>query len=259
MNNYEIALQTFAGIVKATETPMQSFDRKNYHGAFLKIYEQMVPGFDALQALYTSVKEPDTLLDNMAGAVVEAAQQELEACKKRSQKEIRMMNLNMQLAVFINPAILYYKGDFSKALTERIGVKWKEAFPKTNVQIADIDTIEKGFRRKFCYITTAVCRTFGKPDDCYELNAFRRYRDDYLMNIPGGEEMIHRYYDIAPTIVKHIDATGYADEIYRNIWEEDLRVCLSEIENGEFEQCADHYRQMVERMYDRYFFVSDAV
>lgn len=259
MNNYEIALQTFAGIVKATETPMQSFDRKNYHGAFMKIYEQMVPGFDALQALYTSVKEPDTLLDNMAGAVVEAAQQELEACKKRSQKEIRMMNLNMQLAVFINPAILYYKGDFSKALTERIGVKWKEAFPKTNVQIADIDTIEKGFRRKFCYITTAVCRTFGKPDDCYELNAFRRYRDEYLMNIPGGEEMIHRYYDIAPTIVKHIDATGYADEIYRNIWEEDLRVCLSEIENGELEQCADHYRQMVERMYDRYFFVSDAV
>ena len=65
------------------------------------------------------------------------------------------------------------------ALHEVIGA-WKEAFPKSALQATSFEEIEQGFRKKFCYITSAVCETFGKPDDCYELTLLRNYRDTSL-------------------------------------------------------------------------------
>ena len=32
-----------------------------------------------------------------------------------------------------------------------------------------------------CFVTTAVCDSFGKSDDCYELTAFRAFRDNWLV------------------------------------------------------------------------------
>lgn len=38
-----------------------------------------------------------------------------------------------------------------------------------------------------CYITTATCEEYGKPDDCYELTTFRNFRDNWLKNNPMGK------------------------------------------------------------------------
>lgn len=44
-----------------------------------------------------------------------------------------------------------------------------------------------------CYITTAVCEFYGKPDDCYELTEFRKFRDEWLALQPDGELLIKNY------------------------------------------------------------------
>ncbi len=52
-----------------------------------------------------------------------------------------------------------------------------------------------------CFITTACCETLGLDDDCFELAALRRYRDQVLAKRPGGEADIARYYELAPLIL----------------------------------------------------------
>ena len=46
--------------------------------------------------------------------------------------------------------------------------------------------------KKGCFITSAVCESFGKPDDCYELTMFRSFRDNYLAKEQDGEIRILR-------------------------------------------------------------------
>ena len=67
---------------------------------------------------------------------------------------------------------------------------------------SDAASIENGLKRSFCYITTAVCKSLNKPDDCYELNLLREYRDQYLDGDKGWRDSCKEYYNIAPTIVK---------------------------------------------------------
>ena len=117
-----------------------------------------------------------------------------------------MMDMNLTMAVFVLPMILEFHGNSSVPLSEKVLAAWKQEFPKSTLQAAEYSYIEAGFHKKFCYITTAVCETFGKPDDCYELRLLRTYRDGYLAGTPGGEEMIRKYYDVAPSIVKHIQS-----------------------------------------------------
>ncbi len=99
-----------------------------------------------------------------------------------------------------------------------------------------------------CYITTAVCESLHKPDDCYELMSFRQFRDGWLTRQPGGERLIGEYYAIAPAIVQSIDAHDDAKAIYLSIWSEYLAPCLGMIEKGRFQECQETYQQMVYRL-----------
>jgi hypothetical protein len=55
-----------------------------------------------------------------------------------------------------------------------------------------------------CFITTACCETLGLDNDCFELAALRRYRDQVLAKRPGGLADIARYYELAPLILARI-------------------------------------------------------
>lgn len=98
---------------------------------------------------------------------------------------------------------------------------------------------------RWCFITTAVCKSFNKPDDCYELTAFRAFRDNYLRSRAGGAELIRRYYEIAPEIVRRIDSSTDPARIYRGIWDTYLAPCLAAIESGDNEACLAKYQEMV--------------
>lgn len=55
-----------------------------------------------------------------------------------------------------------------------------------------------------CFLTTACCEVLGLTDDCFELQALRRYRDQVLASMPGGSEAIAVYYRVAPSILERL-------------------------------------------------------
>ena len=98
-----------------------------------------------------------------------------------------------------------------------------------------------------CFITTAVCKTFGKPDDCPELTAFRVFRDTYMANKKDLNQEVQKYYEIAPAICAAIDAKGdeLAKQEYARIWDKYLSKAFKALKNNELKKTYDIYKEMV--------------
>ena len=103
-----------------------------------------------------------------------------------------------------------------------------------------------------CFVTTAVCESLGKPDDCEELTAFRKFRDGWLTAQPDGKNLIAEYYAVAPKIVDRINRLADAAQIYENIREKYLEPCLNFIKHGENLSCKKLYIKMVHDLKSRY-------
>lgn len=97
----------------------------------------------------------------------------------------------------------------------------------------------------WCFITTAACEYFGKPDDCYELTTLRQFRDGWLAFQPDGEAIIREYYQIAPPIVEALNISNQRDAIYTDIWQDYILPCVQMIEQGSYEACRALYEKMV--------------
>lgn len=102
-----------------------------------------------------------------------------------------------------------------------------------------------GSTGSYCFITTAVCEKLGKPDDCFELTTLRKYRDTWLINSDGGEELIKEYYRIAPLIVSKIKISDKYEELCQHLLETYINPCLDLIANSKNEECRDKYIEMV--------------
>lgn len=70
-----------------------------------------------------------------------------------------------------------------------------------------------------CFITTACIETKGLPDDCQELRVLRSFRDEYVRNLPNGNQVIQEYYEVAPQIVAAINRAASSKRIYLNLYE----------------------------------------
>lgn len=99
---------------------------------------------------------------------------------------------------------------------------------------------------------TAVCDSFGKADDCYELTAFRNFRDKWLALQEDGKNLIAEYYDVAPKIVEKINSLSNSAEIYKNIWQDYLSKCLKSIEVGDNLNCKKIYVEMVNTLKEKF-------
>ena len=252
MTDYQIAISGLETIFLDTDVLIQSFKKAAYPPAFQKFYLKQVPVFDAIENLYSTVVDKDTMLENMAEAVASHAQDLLDKEGRRNRETLRI-NISLVMAGFIFPSILKYGGSSSQPLIEAIQKKWKEHFPKMNISAAPFDDIEAGFHRKWCYITTAACQYRGMEDDCEELNLLRDYRDTYMAGLREGDRVILDYYDIAPSIVKHINMRPDADLIYDGIWEKYIGPCILLIREGKMEECMNLYTKMVLDLKDQYF------
>jgi len=253
MNFYTVAFTGMPSLLLEAKASIKEFQRDVYPKAFKRYYENHLVILEALENGYNSAVDKETYINNMATELVDSATKKIDAESKRGQKETLLLDFNLSLAIYVYPAILEFNGAVTPAFKESLIQKWKECFPKTSVQAADFETINKGFKRKFCYITTAVCETFGKEDSCYELTLLREYRDDYLEKQPQGAEIINEYYDLAPSIVKHINQREESEQIYAGIWQEYLEPCIQMIEQGEKKACKGLYVKMVRDLQKQYF------
>ena len=185
--------------------------------------------------------------------IAEKVAEELRALAKERFRQNRLMDYNMVLVTYYFPAALDLMPQSGTQFVDHMILAWKEQFPQTDLKPATFEEINAGFRQRYCYITTAVCKSLGKTDECYELNLLRNYRDDYLSRQKNGKELIRRYYDIAPTIVKRINRREDCAVIYQDIWQTYLKPCIAYIEHGKKKECMDLYTNMVYDLQEKYF------
>lgn len=152
------------------------------------------------------------------------------------------------IAALLIPAVLERGGTAAGLLADRFLEKWNARFPKHPLGKAAYSDIEGGFRKKLCFVTTAVCRELGKGDSCAELQELRRFRDGWLSASPRGPEKIGEYYLFAPLIVRAVEASADAGREYRRIWREHLLPCLSLLRGGDPAACLLRYGAMMEEL-----------
>ena len=105
-----------------------------------------------------------------------------------------------------------------------------------------------------CFITSAVCKTFGKPDDCRELMSFRAFRDTFMKKDDVLKNEVSNYYEIAPKICAAIDAKGeVAAKIeYEWIWNTYLSDAYDALNNNESKKAYEIYKSMVLKLQEIY-------
>jgi len=104
-----------------------------------------------------------------------------------------------------------------------------------------------------CFITSAVCRTLGKTDNCSELMLFRHFRDTYMCDSIEKITEIKEYYNIAPKICKNIETMeNDGNIIYQKIWNNYLKKALIAINNYELDKAYRIYKKMVLDLKDTY-------
>ncbi len=70
-----------------------------------------------------------------------------------------------------------------------------------------------------CLLATACLEAKALPNNCPQLSAMRAFRDEYVRNLPDGEQIISEYYTIAPQIIEGIEQSENPKEVYAVLYE----------------------------------------
>ena len=235
----------------------KGFNKNTYEEAFKDLFDRQR---EPLKLILLAIREfreeeREEFLKELADVVPNYVNGKLSKVEGKRKRENAVIDYNLAFVSFFIPLILYSRDKEMEELADYTVESWNRLIAVTmKVGKATFEEINGGFRRRLCYVTTAVCRSLEKPDECYELRTLREYRDNYLSMSPGGRDTIREYYNIAPTIVKRIDKLRDSDRVYREIWENYLSPCISLIEEGKMEACRKVYTKMVRDLEEEYLF-----
>lgn len=243
-------------LIAVFEETMNCKFRKKHYASDM---EEMLEKHSAfLQETIEQCEKSEEMRDFVVSCIPEYALSRLREISSKRKRELAAFDYNLNMVAYFLPLLGEMESEIKEEFIRDITETWNKQIPDAKIAFSSYENIKKGFRRSvFCYITTAVCRSLGRPDDCYELNTLRDYRDSYLLSTDEGREIVQEYYNIAPTIVKRIDKKAEADEIYENIWKTYLSPCITMIENGENEKCRDLYSSMVRKLEARHLYLQE--
>ncbi len=244
--NMNYALENIGSVLAKNRFLMDDFKRKKYSAAFETYMEKSRPVFEAIErACVAREEEREKTLEEVVERFLADEEKEMKGMGKGKRNNYLDLS-KLILALYTVPMILEYKLDISDAFADLLIVRWGETYPQFVFKKGTYEELVDGFvNKKYCYITTAVCETQNKPDECYELMMFRGFRDRFLSKESDGEALINQYYEVAPRILKAIDMKADRDVIYEGIWETHLKSCLKHIERGENDLCKAKYVHMV--------------
>lgn len=247
-------LEKLKTLYDTAEEQMPFFKRNVYEQAFMKYYNLNLPIFDEMNSELEGkdIDFVDSYIAEFSDLFVSIFKAEYDAIEKKGKKGTYVSNHNTPLVVFVFPAILNYSAKWCKPCVEKLVEKWNGTFTEYKIGYGTFENIKAGFKYKLCYITTAVCESLNKDDDCRELNLLRNYRDNILANEEGGQELINEYYDIAPTIVKRIDRSENPEQVYSRLYDDFIIKCINNIENYEYDKCREIYTEMVTDLKKKY-------
>lgn len=235
---------------------INSFKRKKYSGVFEESYEEFKNVFTAVAELLSDVPEDEktSTIEELAAVIPDHAYTKLQSEPKMKRSRLEV-DYNMNMAVYIVPMFTYSHDTDCEKIAERMVALWNEK-PVTSLTLgqASYETIAGGFRKGFCFITSAVCDSMNKPDDCYELTTLRTYRDEYLCQTEEGRILVDEYYEVAPYLVQVINMHKNASDIYNGIYEKYLLPCITCIEQKKNEECREIYIDMVRGLQKKYLY-----
>lgn len=236
--------QMSAAVWKDYESFLKLFKKDTYEEAFDRFMEQN-SGFLQLFSAQECKKE------ETAEALTASCNELCSQVNGRNRKSMILYDASLFMAVYVLPSILKVTSGNSE-YTDCICSKWGESFPEHKIKAAEYSSIAEGFHNKLCYITTAVCRSRKMGTECRELRLIKKFRDEYLMKNAEGQKLVAEYYDIAPTILKRIDHSENADQVYENLWINYLKPCVNRIDEGKNQECLEIYSDMVKCLRNNY-------
>lgn len=231
-----------------------NFKRKYYEEIFQNGYEKYknIPEEIRQYCKLASDGEIAELIDKLAPVLPDYAYEKIQQ-EKKSVRERLLIDYNMNMAVYVIPILNYNNNEYCIQLTKKIVKMWNQKnLSSMQLSHSTYENIAGGFKVGCCYITTAVCQSRKLPDDCRELTALRRFRDDYMCADSEGKKMVEQYYETAPGIVLMINMQKNAQEIYERIYHTYILPCLSYIEEGKNAECQAHYAAMVQELEKNY-------
>ncbi len=107
-----------------------------------------------------------------------------------------------------------------------------------------------------CFLTTACMRHMREnfDDNCYELNTLRWFRDNFV-----SKEDKETYYEKAPIIVENINKQDNNNEIYKDIYDNVIALCVKAIECGNYDFAYQTYKKCILDLEDSYVNVKKKV
>ena len=213
-------------------------------GLFREHQGRLAPHLESLEADLPAREGREALI----GAVADAWLDELEALWRRTARgrTVTPYYLDQHLvAIYTIPALRDLPQSCGEELARALRARWVARWPKNPIGLGSYQIVSEGFRKRLCFITTAVCRQQGKGDDCYELTAFRRFRDRELLATAEGAALVEEYYRLAPAIVASVELCADSAAVYDRIYRDYLLPCLGRIEAGDAAGCRDKYVEMV--------------
>lgn len=235
------------------------FKRKNYEGIFEENFPRYKGVIDDIIRLCEGKSEAESVcfMKEAACIIPDHAYEKLKSEPKMRRSRLEV-DYNMNMAVYVIPMLTYTRDEHCKQFTEYVVNAWNEKkITSLKLSPSTYDMVAGGFRKGIlgmCYITTAVCESMDKPDNCYELTILRNYRDDYLMRTEEGRELVEEYYDTAPFLVQVLNMQQDADALYEGIYKDYLMPCIHCIEQSENEECKRIYVNMVRGLQKKYLY-----
>lgn len=248
--------QLLSKMLLSVKEPLENFQKTRYEPSFQAYFEKHADILHMAAMLYQKAVDAGNIYDRWSAELIDSVKKHMQGLKKRKADNF-LTNCNMTLEVYLFPALLKYDKSAGERLSEVLLTAWKAAFPRTNLKAVTYETIVAGFKKHYCYITTAVCRSLGKPEDCEELMLLRKFRDEYMQQSEEGEKCVKAYYNIAPSIVKSIDKLPDRDEIYFDIWKKYLAPCIEDIKKNKQKECTVRYTEMVYDLQKRFFLMEE--
>ena len=248
-----LAMTGMERVIKECSNPMDGFKKDAYEGLMDDFYTSVRNMLEDIEYFYQTDDNPESWLDELSSHVVKTARLDIDSTQGKVQKNRRQLDLNFLVSVYLIPALLKYPAAVGDPLSDRLVQAWNTAFD-ASIGKASFEEINGGFRRKLCYITTAVLKSLGKGSDCPELQILKDYRDCYLETTEEGHALVEEYYNIAPTLVKRMDRLPDRDEIYEKIYSEYLAPCIHKIQKQDYESCRELYQEMVRGLEEKYMY-----
>lgn len=230
----------------------KTLDRKHFFDAFARYERENTP---LLRALDRCVRSQPEALEPLCLALLDGLEAHMQADPRWAHRRTRsnvFWEVKVVLAIFLTPLARKLALDCAEDFRSTLHRLWLRRWPQERWEPGDYDTLVAGYnRRRLCFITTAVCRHDGLPDDCAELTAFRRFRDGWLTE-RGDTALIQQYYAVAPFLVSCIEYCDDPDARYEELRTRWLAPCYRALQQERPADCRRLYVQMVQSLAQRY-------